>query len=81
MQTSESGDIQSAETDDHLDSLKYRKALAKTAFMKAKNQVFRSIEDDYIDEQHRKRVKEACTKLTVKQEQLMEIFVKLLNPL
>ena len=39
MQTSERDDIQSAETDDRLDSLKYREALAKTAFTKAKNQV------------------------------------------
>ena len=50
MQTSERDDIQSAEMDDHLDSLKYRKALAKTAFMKDRNQVFRLIDDDYVNE-------------------------------
>ena len=44
MRTSERDDIQSAEMDDHLDSLKYHKALAKTAFTKDKNQVFHLIE-------------------------------------
>ena len=79
MQTSERDEIQSAETDDRLGSLKYRKALAKTAFTKAKNQVYRLIDVDYVDERHRKRVKEACTELTVKQEQLMEIFEALVE--
>ena len=70
----QSREQQCVEADERLDSMKYRKAIAKTAFTKAKNQVFRLIEEDCIDVQDQNRVKEACKKLTVKQEQLMEIF-------
>ena len=75
----EHGDRQSLAADERLDSLKCRKALAKTAFTKAKNQVLRLLEEECIEISDRNRVKEACEKLTIKQEQLMEIFEALIG--
>jgi hypothetical protein len=53
--------------------------LAKTAFTKAKNQVLHLLEEECIEISDRNRVKEACEKLTIKQEQLMEIFEALIG--
>ena len=75
----EHGDRQSLAADERLDSLKCRKALAKTDFTKAKNQVLRLLEEECIEISDRNRVQEACEKLTIKQEQLMEIFEALIG--
>lgn len=65
---------QSVTTDERLDSLKYRKAIAKTAFTKARNQVLRLLEEECINKSNRSRINEACEKLSIKQDQLMGIF-------
>ena len=70
---------QSVTTDECLDSLKYRKAIAKTAFTKARNQVLRLLEEECINKSNRSRINEACKKLSIKEDQLMEIFEALVE--